>query len=95
MTRATLIINYPETTSAHAHSWIHHNTGKATVCRLSLAINFLIIYPQKNQLMLYTLDNNAVYDYTTKKTGEQKQPDTPFFQHHRLPVLTSKQTFQD
>ncbi|EOG2858589.1 hypothetical protein ACK843_004852, partial [Salmonella enterica] len=28
VTRATLIINYPETTSAHAHSWIHHNAGK-------------------------------------------------------------------
>ncbi|EDT3088100.1 hypothetical protein XS16_004529 [Salmonella enterica subsp. enterica serovar Newport] len=32
MTRATLIINYPETTSAHAHSWIHRNAGKITVC---------------------------------------------------------------
>lgn len=45
--------------------------------------------------MLYTLNNNAVYSYPNEKTGEQKQPDTPFFQYHRLPVLKSKQTFQN
>ncbi|EDQ0070150.1 hypothetical protein LWW06_001955 [Salmonella enterica] len=28
MTRTPLIINYPETTSAHAHSWIRRNEKK-------------------------------------------------------------------
>lgn len=43
VTRATLIINYPETTSAHAHSWIHRNTKKLLFADIVLQVFMFVI----------------------------------------------------